>query len=147
MRAVYYSLTLIIFYIVFCLVRHLQNKRDEKSYRERHAVKIENVDKEKLKALLTDCEKNGIDPRKRLCDCRCPYSEAKPSSESCCDEKGMTQMIRKNALLFLVADRIVLYSILTLNMFPVVVGMNRMNQNLILVNVCVGYQNVRKTKN
>ena len=62
-------------------------------------------------------------------------------------KKGMTQMIRKNALLFLVADRIVLYSILTLNMFPVVVGMNRMNQNLILVNVCVGYQNVRKTKN
>lgn len=59
----------------------------------------------------------------------------------------MTQMIRKNALLFLVADRIVLYSILMLNMFPVVVGMNRMNQNLILVNVCVGYQNVRKTKN
>lgn len=39
MRAVYYSLTLIIFYIVFCLVRHLQNKRDENSYRERHAVK------------------------------------------------------------------------------------------------------------
>lgn len=62
-------------------------------------------------------------------------------------KKGMTQMIWKNALLFLVADRIVLYSILTLNMFPVVVGMNRMNQNLILVNVCVGYQNVRKTKN
>ena len=60
---------------------------------------------------------------------------------------GMTQMIRKNAFLFLVADRIVLYSILMLNMFPVVVGMNRMNQNLILVNVCVGYQNVRKTKN
>ena len=53
-------------------------------------------------------------------------------------------MIRKNALLFLVADRIVLYSILMLNIFPVVVGMNRMNQNLILVNVCVCYQNVRK---
>ena len=88
MRAVYFSLTLIVFYILFCLVRHLQDKRDEKSYRERHAVKIENVDKEKLKALLTDCEKNGIDPRKRLCDCRCPYSEAKPSSEFCCDEKG-----------------------------------------------------------
>ena len=81
MRAVYYSLTLIIFYIVFCLVRHLQNKRDEKSYKERHSVKIENVDKEKLKALLTD-------PRKRLCDCRCPYSEAKPDSDFCYDEKG-----------------------------------------------------------
>lgn len=146
MRAVYYSLTLIIFYIVFCLVRHLQNKRDEKSYRERHAVKIENVNKEKLMALLTDCEKNGIDPRKRLCDCRCPYSEAKPDSDFCYDEKGMTQMIRKNALLFLVADRIVLYSILMLNMFPAAVGMNRMNQNLILVNVCVCCQNVRKTK-
>lgn len=39
MRAVYFSLTLIVFYILFCLVRHLQNKRDENSYRERHAVK------------------------------------------------------------------------------------------------------------
>jgi hypothetical protein len=137
----------VVIHIVFCLVRHLQNKRDEKSYRERHAVKIENVNKEKLKALLIDCEKNGIDPRKRLCDCRCPYSEAKPSSESCCDEKGNDTDDPKNALLFLVADRIVLYSILMLNMFPAAVGMNRMNQNLILVNVCVGCQNVRKTKN
>jgi len=88
MRAVYFSLTLIVFYILFCLVRHLQNKRDEKSYRERHTVKIENVNKEKLKELLTDCEKNGIDHRKRLCDCRCPYSEAKPDSDFCYDEKG-----------------------------------------------------------
>ena len=61
-------------------------------------------------------------------------------------KKGMTQMIMKNALLFLVADLIVLYSILMLNMFPAAVGMNRMNQNLILVNVCVCCQNVRKTK-
>lgn len=88
MRAVYYSLTLIIFYVVFCIVRHIQDKMDEKSYRERHAVKIENIDKEKLKALLTDCKEKGIDPEKRLCDCRCPYSEAQPGSESCYDEKG-----------------------------------------------------------
>lgn len=88
MSSIYYALMFIMLYAVFYIVQHILSKLDEKSYRERHAVKIENIDKEKMKALLTDCKEKGIDPEKRLCDCRCPYSESQPDSDFCYDEKG-----------------------------------------------------------
>lgn len=88
MSSIYYALMFIMLYAVFYIVQHILSKLDEKSYRERHAVKIENIDKKKMKALLTDCKEKGIDPEKRLCDCRCPYSESQPDSDFCYDEKG-----------------------------------------------------------
>lgn len=77
----------LISFVMYRVIEHIQDTEHEKIYKIEHALKVEQINKEKLAELLMDCKKNGINPEKRPCDCRCQYSSIEPGC-CCSDEHG-----------------------------------------------------------
>ena len=71
-------------YIISYVSYRLYDKSNEREYREKRKLVIEDIDA--LKEVMKECEESGVDISKKQCNCACKFSDRNPSKEQCLED-------------------------------------------------------------
>lgn len=73
-------------YIISYVSYRLYDKSNEKEYREKRKLVIEDINVDALKEVMKECEESGVDISKKQCNCACKFSDRNPSKEQCLED-------------------------------------------------------------
>lgn len=73
-------------YIIFYVSYRLYDKSNEREYREKRKLVIEDINVDALKEVMKECEESGVDISKKQCNCACKFSDRNPSKEQCLED-------------------------------------------------------------
>lgn len=78
-------------YIISYVSYRLYDKSNEREYREKRKLVIEDINVDALKEVMKECEESGVDISKKQCNCACKFSDRNPSKEQCLEDTLPTQ--------------------------------------------------------
>lgn len=73
-------------YIISYVSYRLYDKSNEREYREKRKLVIEDINVDALKEVMKECEESGVDISKKQCNCACKFSDRNPSKEQCLED-------------------------------------------------------------
>lgn len=73
-------------YIISYVSYRLYYKSNEREYREKRKLVIEDINVDALKEVMKECEESGVDISKKQCNCACKFSDRNPSKEQCLED-------------------------------------------------------------